>query len=444
MIAPTPAAPVTAPAAPAPPPIAPITTREDLIDALGRAAEIEHAIMCQYLYAAFSLDFMAVGLPAPDSETVRGFAMGLLLIARQEMEHLGLVTNLLVAVGAPPNFDRPNLPLPPFYYQLDLPLALLPFGDEFLELAIHLERPCDQPAPHPPHAYFTSVAAIYERLRDGLVTLGSPGAPTAATLFLGGAAPQLDNAAFGAGPGQIWYDITLFAVTDLATALAAIDVIRVQGEGATPQLLAAPMQASVLAGVRVDTTSHYARVLAMREQWKALAPASRAAALRPVPANPMSYVHGDVDPDATCCRFLDPQAVALASLGVRTYELVLLMLARIYGASDATPDDREMYRVIAFFPLMTTVVRPVGEMLVKVPAGDGVHSAAFTFELDGPIRAYPERTSFHLQLGERLDGLARGFAALAQTPSVPPRVAFVAKNVAYIRDRVLAYAAAHP
>ncbi len=418
----------------APPPIPPIRTREDLIDALGRAAEIEHAIMCQYLYAAFSLDFGAPGLGPIDGEIVRGFAINLLRIARQEMEHLGLVSNLLVAIGAPPNFDRPNLPLPPFYYQLDLPLALLPFGDGFLALAEQLERPCDEPEPHV-HALYPSVAAIYERLRDGFVTLGTAGAPTAATLFLGGAAPQLGNVDFGAAPGQVWYDLTLFPVTDLASALAAIDLIRVQGEGATPTLMAAH---------GVDTSSHHARVLLMRAQWTALSDDARAAALRPVPANPLSYHHGDVDPDASCCVFRDPEAVALAALGTRTYELVLLMLTRLYGGSDATAADRAMYLGIAFFPLMTTVVRPLGEMLVQLPAGDGVHAAAFTFELDGPIRAYRDRASFHLQLGERFTFLATGFAALAAKPKVPPRLGFVAKNVAYIRDRVLAYAEANP
>lgn len=418
-----------------PPPIAPIRNRAELIDALGRAAEIEHAIMCQYLYAAFSLDFTSPALAPADSETVRSFAMSLLLIARQEMEHLGLVTNLLLAVGAPPNFDRPNLPLPPFYYQLDLPLALLPFGDDFLALAARLEEACDDATPHD-HPIYTSVAAIYERLRDGFVTLGSPDAPTAATLFLGAKSPQLANADFGAAPGQVWYDISLAPVTDLPSALAAIDLIRVQGEGATPTL----MQLAA----NLDTTSHYARVVAMRTQWDALGPDAQRAALRPVPANPSSYVHGDIDPDAVVCQFRNPDAVALAGLGSRAYELVLLMLARLYGATDATPADRDMYRSTAFFPLMTTVVRPVGELLVQLPAGDGVHSAAFTFELDGPIRAYRERASFHVQLGERLAALAEGFAALASSSTVPPRIAFVAKNVAYIRDRVLAYAAANP
>lgn len=424
----------------APPPIAPIRTREDLIDALGRAAELEHAIMAQYLYAAFSLDVTAPGLSPADSETVRGFVMSCLHIARQEMEHLGLVSNLLVGVGAPPNFDRPNLPLPPRFYQVELPLALTPFGDEFLALAERLEAPCEEPPDHPLGPYYASIAEVYERLRAGFVTLGSPGAPTADTLFLGATAQQLDNAAFGASPGQIWYGITLIRVKDLATALAAIDLIRVQGEGATPTVLATP----VMLGVPADTTSHYARVREMRAAWDALSPAARAAALRPVPANPQSYPHGDVDPRAEVCLFTDHRAVALATLGARAYELMLLLLTRQYGASDATAADLAMYQGIAFFPLMTMVVRPVGEMLVQLPAGDGRHAAAFTFELDGPIRAYRDRVSFHQQLVERFTHLAAGFAELAATPDVPARMAFVAKNVAYLTERVRAYVAANP
>lgn len=429
----------------APPPIAPIKTREDLIDALGLAAEIEHAIMCQYLYAAFSLDFMAPTLSPADSETIRGFAIDLLLIARQEMEHLGLVSNMLVAIGAPPNFDRPSLPLPPFYYQLDLPLALLPFGEPFLDLAEHLEQPCDEPPGHPPEPYYSSVAEIYERLRAGFVTLGSPEAPTAATLFLDPDSQQLDNRAFGASPGQIWYDITLLRVKDLDTALAAIDLIRVQGEGAThPMMAANPAGRALFAGVPADATSHYARVQAMRRTWATLSPAVRAAAVRPVPANPVSCNHGDINPAAPVCQFRDPRAVALATLGARAYELLLLLLSRLYGATDATAADLAMYQSVAFFPLMTTVVRPLGEILVQLPAGDGLHTAAFTFELDGPIRTYRDRKSFHVQLVERFTHLAEGFAEVAKLDDVPPRVAFIAKNTAYLTERMRAYAEANP
>ena len=408
----------------APPrPIPPIETREDLIDALGRAAEIEHAIMCQYLYAAFSLDRTSPALSPEDTETARGFAIDTLRIARQEMEHLGLVANLLIAIGASPNFDRPNLPLPPFYYQLDLPLALLPFGEEFLALAEQLEEPCAEPEPHPPMPYYTSVAAIYERIRDGFVKLGAPGAPTAATLFLGAGDPQVSNADFGAEPAQVWYDIRLIEVTDLASALAAIDLIRVQGEGATA----------------TDPNSHYAIVGRMQAQWRQLPPETRTAMIRPFPRHPLTQQRGDVHREVALTVLSHGGATELARAGNRVYELILLLLARQYGASDASDADRTMYRDLAFFPLMTCVVRPLGEILTELPAGDGRHCAVFTFELDGPIRTYPDRDTFHVQLGERLDHLSAALAELAGAPDVPPRLGFVAKNVAYIRARVLAY-----
>ncbi len=410
------------------PPIPPIRSREELIDALGVAAEIEHAIMCQYLFAAFSLDLTAPALSPEDSETARTFMIQTLLIARQEMEHLGIVTNLLIAVGAAPNFDRPNLPLQPNYYAIDLPLQLLPFGDEFLSLAARLEAPCTEPEPHPPLSYYPSVAAIYERLRDGLVRLGSPGAPTAATLFLGADDPQISNADFGASPHQVWYDLTLLPVTDLPSALAAIDLIRLQGEGSTVD----------------DPDSHYGRVLAMRARWDALPAQARTAMRKPVPANPQVVDRGDVDPGVACAVLSDPRAVALARLANRAYELLLLLLARLYGRNDATPEERDMYRKYAFFPLMTIVVRPVGEILTDLPAGDGLHCAVCTFELDGPIRTYPDATTFHVQLGERLAHLAKGFAEVAAMPDVSPRLAYVAKNVAYVRDRVLGYLAGGP
>lgn len=405
------------------PPLPPIATREELIDTLFFAAEIEHAIMCQYLYAAFSIDRTSAALSPHDAELARSFAIELLKIARQEMAHLGMVTNLLIAVGAAPDFDRPNLPIQRDYYAIDLPLALLPFGDAFLALAAQLEEPYADPAraaaARAPAPCYASVAAIYDRIADGLEAL----APTTPTLFIGGDDPQISNADFGAAPDQVWYDLTLLPVTDLKSALAAITLIRVQGEGSTVD----------------DPSSHWAIVRRLKTAWDALAPAVRAAMLHPVPANPLTRQRGDVDPTARCVVLRDPRAVAVARLANRTYELLLLLLARLYGRCDATPEDREMYRKYAFFPLMTIVIRPVAEILVQLPAGDGVHAAAPTFELDGPIRTFPEREAFHLQLDERLTHLAEGYTAAAALADMPARLAFVAQNVTYVRDRIRAY-----
>lgn len=399
-----------------PPAIPEIATREDLIDALMHAAEIEHAIMCQYLYAAFSIDRTSVALSPEHAELARSLVMDLLRIARQEMAHFGMVTNLLVAVGAPPDLDRPNLPIQRNYFSIPIEFQLLPFGEEFLKRAAEIEQPYLGLRGFAPAPEFPSIAALYDRIEDGLRYLDGP------TLFIGAGDPQITNADFGAQPQQVWYDITLLQVSDLASALAAIDLIRKQGEGTT-------------AG---DETSHFATIERMRRMWATLDDELRRALVKPAPANPHTRRRGDCDPAAPCCELRDPRAIALARLANRAYEVLLLLLARLYARCDATPDDRTMYRTFAFFPLMTIVVRPLAEILTELPAGDGVHCAAVTFEIDGPIRTFPEREAFHVQLVERLANLAEGFAKLE---GVPPRCAFIGQNVAYIRDRVEAYLA---
>jgi Ferritin-like len=409
------------------PAIPPIATREDLIDTLFMAAELEHAIMVQYLYAAFSVDRENPALAPAHQELARTFVIELLKIARQEMAHLSMVTNLLIAVGAAPDFDRPNLPIQRGYYALDVRLALLPFSDEFLDLMTKLEEPVAD-AHVPPTADYPTVAAIYDRIDDGIVALGSPGTPTAATLFIGANEPQISGVDFGVGPGQVYYDTILLPVTDLASARAAIALIRMQGEGANA----------------TDPNSHFAIVQRLNGLWNALPPDVQRAIVKPMPKNPLAKQRGDVDPNADCVVLSDPRAVALANAANRTYELLLLLLARLYGANDATAEDREMYRKYAFFPLMTIVIRPVAEIIDDLPAGDGRHCAACTFELDGPIRTFPDRRAFHIQLSERLAHLAAEYARVAAMPEVSPRLAYVAQNVAYVRDRIDAYIAGRP
>ncbi|HSM38248.1 MAG TPA: ferritin-like domain-containing protein, partial [Candidatus Limnocylindrales bacterium] len=66
-----------------------IEHREALIYTLGKAAELEHLVMCQYLYAAFSLKTAdSEGLTAPQLETVKRWRTELLHIGEQEMLHL--------------------------------------------------------------------------------------------------------------------------------------------------------------------------------------------------------------------------------------------------------------------------------------------------------------------------------------------------------------------
>ena len=75
---------------------------EYLLVLLQIGASIEHALMVQYLYAAYSL--------RDDVERARRWRETLLLIAREEMGHLLTVQNILALLGGPINIDREDYP----------------------------------------------------------------------------------------------------------------------------------------------------------------------------------------------------------------------------------------------------------------------------------------------------------------------------------------------
>src|SRR4029079_16483637 len=87
-----------------------ITTRADLINALRVASELEHGLMAQYLFAVYSMKrYTYEGLESVQLEFVRRWSSSITLIARQEMEHLGLALNLLSAIGGTRSLQRPNI-----------------------------------------------------------------------------------------------------------------------------------------------------------------------------------------------------------------------------------------------------------------------------------------------------------------------------------------------
>jgi hypothetical protein len=81
----------------------------ELLRLLNVAAEIEHGLMVQYLYCAFSIKPRyqgLVGQGAPSKNDIMGIAI-------QEMQHLGKVNNLLGALGAAPMLAREDFPYEP-------------------------------------------------------------------------------------------------------------------------------------------------------------------------------------------------------------------------------------------------------------------------------------------------------------------------------------------
>jgi len=221
-----------------------VETREELVYLLGQACEIEHGLMCEYLYAQFSLKRgLDEGLTPDQLSRVRAWETALISVIKQEMLHLALSTNILTAIGAAPHFERPNFPVLSRWYPSGVAIALVPFGERALRHFIYLERPegmaLDDAAgftaarhARPLTAGDTALVAapeewrtvghLYRGIEAGLANLCARYGEDA--VFIGPARAQAVTEIFE------WPE--LLAVTDLASAGAAIETIVEQGEGA--------------------------------------------------------------------------------------------------------------------------------------------------------------------------------------------------------------------
>ncbi|SCB53503.1 Ferritin-like [Bradyrhizobium yuanmingense] len=104
------------------PPLAP---RDEAAFLLHIAAEIEHALMVQYLYSAYSLNPNAIGLSPSQSAQVADWKRTILAIAKEEMAHFISVQNILISLGLPLNFERDSYPFRSQFYPFEFKLEPL-------------------------------------------------------------------------------------------------------------------------------------------------------------------------------------------------------------------------------------------------------------------------------------------------------------------------------
>jgi hypothetical protein len=115
---------------------------------LETAAEVEHALMVQYLYAGYSLksdtEVADAGQKKVLSEKDRkgkSWPLTLRAIAREEMGHFMTVQNLLMFLAMPPNFEREDRPPRDDLYPF--PLKLQPLTQKSLAKYVVAEAPGD-------------------------------------------------------------------------------------------------------------------------------------------------------------------------------------------------------------------------------------------------------------------------------------------------------------
>ena len=344
------------------PPEAPfvIEHREALIYMLCQAAELEHGIMCQYLYAAFSLkQSRDEGLTAEEETAVRKWRKQISHVATQEMLHLSLVQNLLSAIGAAPHLSRPNFPQPARHYPAGVHLTLLPFSDQTLRHFMYLERPegmdledavgmaaYRRAVPAMQHGEivprgqdFATVGHLYRSIEAGIAHLAEKYGER--SLFVGPPRAQATQPYFG------WPE--LVAVTDVASAQRAIDEILEQGEG--PR------------GHWKD--AHFGQFVAILDEYVQLREANPV--FNPVrPVVPVNVRPAERDTDIPLVS--DPVAGRVMDLFNVCYEILLLMLQRFFAHTEET-DPQLKALADATIALMFGAIKPLGDLVTTLPAG---------------------------------------------------------------------------
>lgn len=111
--------------------------RDHLIMLLHIAAATEHALMVQYLYAAYSLDLEQE--EEKRRKMVERWQKSILAIAKEEMGHLLTVQNILTLIGGPINLEREDFPWDAPYYPF--PFRLEPLTMDSLACYVFAEMP---------------------------------------------------------------------------------------------------------------------------------------------------------------------------------------------------------------------------------------------------------------------------------------------------------------
>ena len=339
-------------------------SREQLLYWLHEASEIEHNLMCCYLYAAFSLKRVEPRWSDEQRDAVQRWRQTIMSVVFEEMSHLALVGNLVNALGALPHMNRPTFPVDSGPYPAGFVIRLQPFSAATIEHFKFLERPSHEaladaegftPQRHykrvvpagrlsPGPRDYTTVGELYEVLAQSLeacvATVGEP------ALFVGDPALQVD-ASLAPLPG-------VTAVTDLKSALQAITTIVTQGEGAGSE----------------QADSHFSRFCRIGEELAALTAADPSfEPAWPAATNPV--MNAPIHSSSERVHINEPRIARWLDIGNALYTTSLRCLLQGFGA-------RERRVKATWFAASFALMRGL------MPVGQGLASRKASDDADGP------------------------------------------------------------
>lgn len=295
------------------------------------AAEIEHSLMVQYLFAAYSLGGEQV--PPYLRRQVRAWQETILGVAKEEMGHLVTVQNLHTALGLPLHLDREDYPWGSAFYPFDFTLERLTLdslatyvcaespdgwrGAEADEIRARAAREVGAKVNRVGVLYGAIVQILGDRSRIPDTAFDASTVPRQASWdewgrgYRNGARGESSNV-----PGVPAPDLLVLEVSSRDTALSALNEIGEQGESPTPLSSEDPTDAG--------EHSHFVRFLTIYRALSKLDPAVRGAVSRDIQANP------------TADSIHEPGARSWAHLFNLRYRMLLVNLAHAFELPEAT------------------------------------------------------------------------------------------------------------
>lgn len=337
-------------------PSEPIKNRSQLIYALTEVAQLEHMLMCQYLFAGASLKMKLSDFSHPERkhfqlELVRAWKKELYIVAREEMQHLTYAINLLISVGGSATFARPNFPVKNRFYKnpdsTGLTMALKKFDAALIQQFINFEAPPPADDKHVPDPnYYDNLHEFYTAIADAFTP----------EMFVD-YQNQYDPIGEDAGVNiRVTYRKSIYnIVKTVEEAKSLIALIIEEGEGSEG----------------IDEKAHVNRFRKIVKQLmeercmdSGFEPAYN------VLTNPMSRISDDIDEILVGELNLIDKTIdfgiphRLLQLFNTAYENLLIWLFQVFDRHGATSELRAI-ETLVFTPYMTEILRPLMEILTS-------------------------------------------------------------------------------
>ncbi|HLF25521.1 MAG TPA: ferritin-like protein [Anaerolineae bacterium] len=331
------------------PPHRRIKTLASLHSHLQTAIELEQSTIPPYLCALYSIK----------DGSNREAAQIIKSVVLEEMLHMILAANVLNAVGGEPSLNHPKFipEYPTFLPHSDdaFRVNLEKFSKQALETFLRIERPAKPHAPPEADKYHT-IAQFYEAIELGLHDLSAEGS------FTGDISRQITPEYYYGGGGEA------IPVTDLPSALQALDEITGQGEGVHHTIFDGDQEQFG----EVKELAHYFRFNEIYQERRYTAADTPTSG----PSGARLLVHWDqvypMRPNPKMAHYPHDSALWRKAYAFnRTYRA---LLDELHAALNGKP-KRLMQSVVGMYDLKYQAVE-----LMKIPVGDEEMTAGPSFE----------------------------------------------------------------